>query len=50
VRYVTNPAAAGTQTDLFQANPSGRGRLADFLRCSLLTYPFRYARRYASYL
>jgi hypothetical protein len=34
-----------TQTDPFQANPLGRGELADFLRCSLLTYRFRYARR-----
>jgi hypothetical protein len=33
------------QTDPFQANPLGRGQLADFLRCSLLTYRFRYARR-----
>ena len=30
----------------FQANPLGRGQLADFLRCSLLTYRLRYARRY----
>jgi hypothetical protein len=28
------------QTDPFQANPSGRGQLADFLRCLLLTYRF----------
>ena len=28
----------------FQRNPLGRGRLAVFLRCSLLTYQFRYAR------
>jgi hypothetical protein len=34
-----------TQTDPFQANPPGRGHLADFPRCSLLTYQFRYARR-----
>jgi hypothetical protein len=27
-----------TQTDPFQANPLGRGQLADFPRCSLLTY------------
>jgi hypothetical protein len=33
------------QTDPFQANPLGRGQLADFLRCSLLTYRSRYARR-----
>ena len=32
-----------TQTDPFQANPLGRGQLADFPRCSLLTYRFRYA-------
>jgi len=35
-----------TQTDPFQANPLGRGQLAAFRRCSLLTYRFRYARRY----
>jgi len=35
-----------TQTDPFQANPLGRGQLADFPRCSLLTYRLRYARRY----
>ena len=35
-----------TQTDPFQANPLGRGQLADFRRCSLLTYRLRYARRY----
>ena len=47
---------------LFKANPLGRGQLADFPRCSHLTYQFRYARRsrlenqptdqqrYASYL
>src|SRR6516165_3426749 len=29
----------------FQRNPLGRGRLAVFPRCSLLTYRFRYARR-----
>src|SRR5580658_809294 len=29
----------------FHRNPSGRGQLAVFLRCSLLTYRFRYARR-----
>jgi len=29
----------------FQRNPPGRGRLAVFPRCSLLTYRFRYARR-----
>src|SRR6516162_5781673 len=28
------------QTDPFQVNPLGRGQLADFLRCSLLTYRF----------
>ena len=56
MRYVT------THTDPFQANPLSRGQLADFPRCSLLTYRFRYARpsrlenqpidrrRYASYL
>src|SRR5215467_926365 len=30
----------------FHRNPSGRGQLAVFPRCSLLTYQFRYARRY----
>jgi hypothetical protein len=29
----------------FQRNPPGRGRLAVFPRCSLLTYRFRYACR-----
>src|ERR1700730_5730726 len=29
----------------FQRNPPGRGRLAVFRRCSLLTYQSRYARR-----
>src|SRR5713101_3297425 len=29
----------------FQRNPPGRGRLAVFPRCSLLTYQSRYARR-----
>src|SRR5258705_9967196 len=29
----------------FHRNPVGRGRLAVFPRCSLLTYRFRYARR-----
>ena len=29
----------------FQRNPPGRGHLAVFPRCSLLTYQFRYARR-----
>src|SRR5260221_14786031 len=29
----------------FHRNPPGRGQLAVFLRCSLLTYQFRYARR-----
>src|ERR1700741_1091548 len=29
----------------FHRNPSGRGELAVFPRCSLLTYQFRYARR-----
>ena len=29
----------------FHRNPLGRGQLAVFLRCSLLTYRFRYARR-----
>jgi len=33
------------QADPFQANPLGRGQLAAFLRCSLLTYRLRYARR-----
>jgi histidine transport system ATP-binding protein len=30
----------------FQRNPPGRGQLAVFRRCSLLTYQSRYARRY----
>src|SRR6516165_5441131 len=30
----------------FHRNPLGRGQLAVFPRCSLLTYRFRYARRY----
>src|ERR1700748_1840049 len=29
----------------FHRNPPGRGQLVVFLRCSLLTYQFRYARR-----
>src|SRR5437762_11929480 len=29
----------------FHRNPMGRGQLAVFPRCSLLTYRFRYARR-----
>src|SRR6516164_11846313 len=29
----------------FHGNPLGRGQLAVFPRCSLLTYRFRYARR-----
>src|SRR5258708_872189 len=29
----------------FHRNPPGRGQLAVFPRCSLLTYQFRYARR-----
>jgi len=59
---VCSSAGRSNKPDPFQANPLGRGRLADFLRCSLLTYRFRYARRsrlenqptdrrrYASYL
>jgi hypothetical protein len=44
-RYVTDPAAAGPPPAHFYRNPSGRGQLAVFLRCSLFTYQFRYARR-----
>src|SRR5580692_4168362 len=44
-RYVTDPAAAGQPPAHFHRNPPGRGQLAVFLRCSLLTYQFRYARR-----
>ncbi len=36
---------ATQQSAHFQRNPPGRGRLAVFPRCSLLTYQFRYARR-----
>ena len=43
--YAIRNERTTTQTDPFQANPLGRGQLADFLRCSLLTYRFRYARR-----
>src|SRR6516225_61008 len=39
-RRATQPPA------LFHRNPPGRGQLAVFPRCSLLTYRFRYARRY----
>src|SRR3984885_12079202 len=38
-------AAAGQPLAHFHRNPPGRGQLAVFPRCSLLTYPFRYARR-----
>jgi hypothetical protein len=38
-RRATRPPAP------FQRNPPGRGRLAVFPRCSLLTYQSRYARR-----
>src|SRR5712672_2487640 len=38
-RRATQPPA------YFHRNPPGRGQLAVFLRCSLLTYQFRYARR-----
>src|SRR5262245_49268224 len=44
-RYVTDPAAAGQPPAHFHRNPLGRGQLAVFPRCSLLTYRFRYARR-----
>src|ERR1700678_3978765 len=44
-RYVTDPAAAGQPPTHSHRNPSGRGQLAVFPRCSLLTYQFRYARR-----
>ena len=44
-RYVTDPAAAGQPPAHFHRNPPGRGQLAVFPRCSLLTYRFRYARR-----
>jgi hypothetical protein len=40
-RRATRPPAP------FQRNPPGRGRLAVFPRCSLLTYQSRYARRAA---
>ena len=43
MRYVTNEQRR--RRTLFKANPLGRGQLADFPRCSLLTYRFRYARR-----
>jgi len=36
---------AGPPPADFHRNPPGRGLLADFPRCSLLTYQFRYARR-----
>src|SRR5260370_42069454 len=38
-RRATQPTAH------FHRNPAGRGQLAVFPRCSLLTYQFRYARR-----
>jgi hypothetical protein len=44
-RYVIDPAAAGQPPAHFHRNPPGRGQLAVFPRCSLLTYQFRYARR-----
>ena len=44
-RYVTDPAAAGQPPAHFHRNPPGRGQLAVFPRCSLLTYRFRYDRR-----
>src|SRR6516164_6543825 len=44
-RYVTDPAAAGQPPAHFHRNPPGRGQLAVFPRCSLLTYRSRYARR-----
>src|ERR1700751_2406669 len=44
IRSIRNERTT-TQTDPFQANPLGRGQLADFRRCSLLTYRSRYARR-----
>jgi len=34
---VTDPAAAGQPPAYFQRNPLGRGQLAVFPRCSLLT-------------
>jgi hypothetical protein len=43
-RYVTDPADAGQPPAHFRCNPPGRGELAVFPRCSLLTYLFRYAR------
>ena len=43
-RYVTDPAAAGQPPAHFHRNPLGRGQLAVFPRCSLLTYRVRYAR------
>ena len=44
-RYVTDPAGAGQPPAHFHRNPLGRGQLAVFPRCSLLTYRFRYDRR-----
>ena len=44
-RYVTDPAAAGQPLAHFHRNPVGRGWLAVFPRCSLLTYRSRYDRR-----
>src|SRR6201993_838753 len=42
-RYVTDEQRG--RRPIFIANPPGRGQLAVFPRCSLLTYRFRYARR-----
>src|SRR5260221_3800014 len=60
-KWAAGPAAAGREErSIFESirdrratqlpahvhrNPPGRGQLAVFLRCSLLTYQFRYARR-----
>jgi deoxyribose-phosphate aldolase len=46
-RYVTDPAKAGQPPAHFYRHPPGRGQLAVFTRCSLLTYQSRYARRHA---
>jgi hypothetical protein len=39
-----DPAGAGKQSAHFQRNPSGRGHLAVFPRCSLDPYESRYGR------
>jgi hypothetical protein len=42
--WIRNRRATQPPPD-FQRNPPGRGRLAVFPRCSLITYQSRYARR-----